>query len=55
MENTEEEKILGVVIGNKLKIHMDRLCKKSRLSNFLINTEHVPLKSVTKSRYNCCL
>ena len=65
MRNSKEEKILGVIIDNKLsfKSHINDLCKKaskklaalSCLSRFLNNSEKkLVFNSVLKSQFNYC-
>ena len=65
MKNSKEEKILGVIIDNKLsfKSHIKELCKKasqklaalSRLSGYLnSNEKQLIFNSVLKSQFNYC-
>ena len=65
MENSKEEKILGVIIDNKLNFnsHIRELCKKasqkisalSRISNHLNDSEkRLLFNSVVKSQFNYC-
>ena len=65
MKNSKEEKILGVIIDNKLsfKSHIKELCKKasqklaalSRLSGYLnSNEKQLVFNSVLKSQFNYC-
>ena len=65
MENSKEQKILGVIIDNKLnfKSHISELCKKvsqkiaalSRLSSYLQNSEKkLIFSSIIKSQFSYC-
>ena len=65
MENSKEQKILGVTIDNKLnsKSHISELCKKtsqkiaalSRLSSYLNNSEKkLIFNSIIKSQFSYC-
>ena len=65
MENSKEQKILGVIIDNKLnfKSHINELCKKasqkvaalSRLSSYLHNSEKkLIFNSIIKSQFSYC-
>ena len=65
MENSKEQKILGVTIGNKLnfKSHISGWCKKasqkiaalSRLSSYLHNSEKkLIFNSIIKSQFSYC-
>ena len=65
MENNKEQKIIGVIIDNKLnfKSHISELCKKasqkvaalSRLSCYLHNSEKkLVLNSIIKSQFSYC-
>ena len=65
LQNSKEEKILGVIIDNKLtfKSHIEELCKKasqkisalSRISNQLNDSEKKLLfNAVVKSQFNYC-
>ena len=65
MENSKEQKILGVAIDNKLnfKSHISELCKKashkiatlSRLSSYLHNSEKkLMFNSIIKSQFSYC-
>ena len=65
MNNSKEEKILGVIIGNRLtsSSHIRELCKKasqkvsalSRISNQLNDSEKTLLfNAVVKSQFNYC-
>ena len=65
MENSEEQKFLGVIIDNKLnfKSHLGELCKKashkiaalSRVSSYLHNSEKKSIfNSIIKSQFSYC-
>ena len=65
MENSEEQKVLGVIIDNKLnfKSHISELCKKtsqkiaalSRLSSYLSNSEKkLIFNSIIKLQFSYC-
>ena len=65
MENSKEQKILGVTIGNKLNLesHASELCKKisqkitafSRLSSYLHNSKkRLIFNSIIKSQFSYC-
>ena len=65
MENSKEQKILGVIINNKLnfKGHISELCKKasqkisalSRLSSYLYDSEKkIIFNSIIKSQFSYC-
>ena len=65
MENSKKQKILGVIIDNKLnfKSHISELCKKasqkiaalSRLSSYLHNSEKkLIFNSIIKSQFSYC-
>ena len=65
MKNSKEEKILGVIIDNKLrfKSHVKNLCKKasqkvwalSRLINYLNDSDKKMLfNALIKSRFSYC-
>ena len=65
MENSKEQKILGVIIEKKLnfKSHIRELCKKpsqkvtglSRLSSYLHNSEKkIIFNSIIKSQFSYC-
>ena len=65
MKNSKEQKIIGVLIDNKLnfKSHISELCKKasqeiaalSRLSSYLHNSEKkIIFNSITKSQFSYC-
>ena len=66
MENSKEQKILGVIIDNKLNVksHISEICKKasqksttwSRLSRYLHNSEKKWIfNSIIKSQFSYCL
>ena len=65
MENSKEQKILGVIINNKLnfKSHISELCKKasqkiaalSRLSSYLHNSDKkLIFNSIIKLQFSYC-
>ena len=65
MENSKEQKIIGVIIDNKLnfKSHISELCKKasqkvaalSRLSSYLHNSEKkLIFNAIIKSQFSYC-